>query len=838
MVGMLGAVLSAALLCAASASALSLSDSRQWEMVSPPVKGGVLAPQSLEGAVIQASEDGGAITYGAEASGPVGEPQGNRSIAVTQFLSTRSSSGWATQDIVTPHNKAEGLTSGLTTEYKLFSPDLSLSIVEPEVHLNENHAPLEEPPLSPPLQQGERQEKTIYERADSPLSPAAADQQIYEEAAANRPYLDPGYVALITQVNDSAKEPFGESLEFLDATPDLNHVVFESTTALTPQAQGKPGLYEWSSNAPGHALSLVSVAKSRGGEEVPAVAPQLGGAESASGGPANTRHAISPDGARVVFTSTFVSKKEEENPGALLFLREAEKSETVQINAAQEGAKEPSEGKAANGEIIQARYQTASSDDSKVFFTDTWPLTPASHLKPNETKHPAELFEFNATTRKLTDLTVPAVEKESAEVLGVPGASEDGSRVYFIANGVLAPGASKGTCGSEKTEVAAQSCNLYVSQPVANNPQARETKLIATVSALDGADWGVPTPVSRINPGTEDLTYVTSRVSPGSGEYLAFMSQQKLAPYDGEETGTPYNNEDAVANTPDEEVYLYKAASGPQRGRLLCASCMPNGERPHGVFDTEHAGEGLGLLVDRPEVWKDRWIAGSIPGWTALDKNHSIYQSRYLSESGRLFFNSSDALAPQDENTKQDVYQYEPEGIGDCALTGGCISLISSGASVDTRGSAFLDASASGNDAFFLTDEKLSPQDTDSAFDVYDARTCGTGESAPCLPPVTPPPPPCEGEGCRPPASQQPSFGGGGTATATGPGNKPTTSVLPSKTTVAPKQPTRSEKLAKALKSCHKKFKAKSKKKKRQACERKARKAYATKKASKGKKTK
>jgi hypothetical protein len=66
MVGMLGALLSAALLCAASASALP--DNRQWEMVSPPMKGGVLAPQSLEGAVIQASEDGGAKPLGRSAN--------------------------------------------------------------------------------------------------------------------------------------------------------------------------------------------------------------------------------------------------------------------------------------------------------------------------------------------------------------------------------------------------------------------------------------------------------------------------------------------------------------------------------------------------------------------------------------------------------------------------------------------------------------------------------------------------------------------------------------------------------------------------------------------------
>ena len=77
-----------------------------------------------------------------------------------------------------------------------------------------------------------------------------------------------------------------------------------------------------------------------------------------------------------------------------------------------------------------------------------------------------------------------------------------------------------------------------------------------------------------------------------------------------------------------------------------------------------------------------------------------LYQSRYLSDSGRLFFNSGDALVPQDVNGTWDVYEYEPEGVGSCgpaAASGsvvyrperetasgvvepaGCVGLISSG---------------------------------------------------------------------------------------------------------------------------------------------------------------
>lgn len=792
-------------------SAGLLPDGREWQMVSPPLKGGALQAMSMEGAAIQASEGGGAITYGAEASGPVGEPQGNRSIAVTQFLSTRGSSEWSTEDIVTPHNKGEGVTTGggETEEYRVFSSDLSVGLVEPEVR---NQEPIENPPLSPPLKAGEVQEKTMYLRADAPVTPGEAEKKIYEEAAANSEYLSPGYLALVSGLNATSGEPFGKGLEFLDATPDLNHVVFESAAPLVSGAAGE-GLYEWSSNSPQHALKLISLPPPEPG--APAVsAPKLGSY-------GNSRGAVSNDGSRVVFSSEF-----EGNEGAFLFLREPGKSETVQINAAQgERAREPGAAERESEELDEARFQTASADGSKILFTDTWPLTDDSRLHPTEASHPADLYQFDASTRTLVDLTAVQNAGESANVLGtIPGSSEDGSYVYFVANGVLAPGATRGHCPQkppfEESEVPADAtCNLYVSAPSAGDSATREIRLIATVSARDGADWDLPM-FTRVKGHDADLTYLTSRVSPGSGEYLAFMSQRSL---------TGYDNRDAVSSALDEEVFLYNAKAG----RLVCASCNPGGARPHGVFDTRHAGEGAGLLVDRPEVWNERWLAGSIPGWTALSNLRSTYQSRYLSRSGRLFFDSADPLVSQDANQKEDVYEYQPEGVGSCSRASGCVALISSGVATDTRESAFLDASANGGDAFFLTSEKLLAPDTDSELDVYDASICGTSETAACLPVKVPPAPPCTGEACKAPVSSQPAFSSPATATFSGPGNMSATSVLgaKSKTPTKAKALTRAQKLSKALKGCRSKYK--HNKKRRSACEKRARKSFGVKKAAK-----
>src|SRR5262249_14159640 len=148
------------------------------------------------------------------------------------------------------------------------------------------------------------------------------------------------------------------------------------------------------------------------------------------------------------------------------------------------------------------------------------------------------------------------------------------------------------------------------------------------------------------------------------------------------------------------------------------------------------AGEGEGLMVDRPRLWEHRWLAGSIPGWTRYGELNANHQSRYLSNAGRLLFNSSDALVPQveartrEENVEgktlkvgvENVYEYEPNGLGSCQQAGGCVGLISSGTS--EHESAFLDASESGNDVFFLTAAQLVAQETENGDDIYDARSC------------------------------------------------------------------------------------------------------------------
>ena len=760
-------------------------DHRQWQLVSPTVMHGAtseaLNPVDL-GSLIQASTDGGSLAW--TASGPIsGEAQGNHQPEPVQVISTRGSEEWTSKEITTPHSRGEGVTTEEPTEYRFFSPDLSVAVVEPQF-LNE---PLENPPLT-----AEVTEKTIYRRTG--------------ESGEFQP--------LVTAANDQTGTPFGGKLAFQGATADVKHVVFRSEVPLIEGAVGT-GLYEWEAGAP---LKLLSVLP--GSEHTPATEPYLGYHGF------DVRGAISQDASRFFWT----------NEGELgpLYMRDTAKEETIEVNASQ-GVKEAGAEEREDG-LDEVHFQLAASDGSKVFFTDTWPLTNESSLEPSsevEAFHAADLFEYDVETGELTDLTVARNAGEQAEVLGtLPGASEDGSYVYFVANGVLAPGAERGDCPRiSPIRIGASpegECNLYVSEPDPEHSGQRETRLIARLSDDDANDWG-----EGNAPVVGDLGAVTAQVS-ANGRYLAFMSNREL---------TGYENVDAnpgAEGARDQEVFVYDASTG----RLVCASCNPDGEPPDGVFDTRDAGEGEGLTVDRPELWSGQWLAGSIPGWTlyGYDPPMTEHQSRYLSNNGRLFFDGADALVAQDQSRRrqetingktldvgvENVYEYEPGGIGSCQPASGCVALISSGTS--ERESAFLDASEGGDDAFFSTAAKLVAHDSEPGYEVYAAAECGTGEAPGCLPEKPPPPEECTGEGCRRPAGPQPgvqipptytsSLAGNQAAPPGGPANKPKPPTATKSTKL-----TRAQKLSKALKTCRKLKRTKQ----RQACERRARKAYAAK---------
>jgi hypothetical protein len=690
---------------------LVLPDGRSWEQVSPVDKHGANLLPIVEGGVVQSSASGAAITY-------LGNLPTEEHVPgffdVVQIFSARGV-GWSSQDISLPHVGATGASVGFGHEYRFFSNDFSRALVEPQGEFTSL-----KPEVFPP-----DTERTPYVRHDSTCAttPSTCFQPLVTGA--------PGYADVPKGTKFGEFNNVRGAVNFVGGTSDLAHVILTSSVALTSTPTGSSEqLYERSEGRPpAEELRLVSFLP---GKEGPAAGAHLGSGNNSA------RHAVSDDGSRIVWSDgphlyMRVNATQPQSPlgskGECTVLADAC---TIQLDAVQGGS---------GTEPVNPQFQVASRDGSRVFFTDTQRLTKGSGaLNGKPDLYECEVVEVAGEPQcRLSDLTPPS-SGEAADVLGtVLGASEDGSWVYFVANGVLGEGtkfgAVPGNCGG-----GLGTCTLYVWHAGATMP-------IAVLSGEDAPDWA--------EQEGGNLAALTARVSPAGG-WLAFMSNRSLMGYD---------NRDARSGKPDEEVFVYQAqASGSGKlepGRLVCASCHPSGARPVGV---EYAKLNGGL-VGGFKVWPvETWIAANVPGWTPYKQKGALYQSRYLSDEGRLFFNSSDGLVPQDINNNEDVYEYEPAGVGGCSISsstfseraGGCVALVSSGRAAGESG--FLDASESGNDAFFLTGERLVPQDVDTALDVYDAHVCSA--AAPCLSSLISPPPCATADACRAAPGLQPQVFG------------------------------------------------------------------------------
>jgi len=419
-----------------------------------------------------------------------------------------------------------------------------------------------------------------------------------------------------------------------------------------------------------------------------------------------------------------------------------------------------------NGSLPPAgpsEFGGASTDLSKVFFFDTAKLTNDSGADGADL-YACDLGPEGAGAPRcaLTDLTsVPAA--------GQPGAHEDAqvSRVLGVSpDGSYVYFLAQGVQAAGATPGEGERENVYVAHDQAGK---WVTSFIASPAGVG--------PESVISP---------------DGSRLAFSSSSSL---------TGYDNRDAKTGAADSEVYLYDTSTS----TLVCASCNPSGARP--------TGQAL-VPVSAHRIRQN----GFFPVWQQEPGARSLF------DDGRLFFNSGDALVPQDTNGNVDVYEFEPAGVGSCTAAdptfnpagGDCVSLISSGRAAGE--STFLEASANASDVFFTTEERLLPRkDTDTAVDVYDAHECTS--ASPCAPEASAQEECTSAAACRPAPVPQPSiFGPPSSATFSGLGN-----IVPEApgSGPPPKQKTaaqiRKERLAKALKACKKKHGPR-----RRACERKA----------------
>jgi hypothetical protein len=679
----------------ASGLAFQLTDSRVWEMVSPPNKqgGDILASQ---GGTVKAAASGNAIAYLTRGSIEK-EPEGNRALELSSALAERGADGrWASKDITAPHTEATKIQ--LTGEYKLFSTDLGRAALEP--------------------------------RDFTPLSPEASEITPYLRTDTEPPTFDP-------LVNPSNVEPGlpwggppaeGEFVTIAGANSDLTHVGLSSHFPLVPGAEPR-SIYLWA----GGELHVVS--------ELPA--DEGGGVAEAllGSGATSVRNAISADGRRVFWSLGDVGAP------VGLYLRDVGTGQSVRLDVPQPGASELG--------AEEPYFQGASADGSTVFFTDAQQLT-ADASPSGSDLYRCEIGETGCAT--LTNISAPpSGSGESAGVMGVVAALDDqGVRAYFVAGGVLAdnegPGGESAVAGEP---------NLYLWE------EDEGIRFIATLSdgsAEDLADGDAPN-WGMGNSGNEQpsMGELTAAGSP-DGRYFSFMSERSLTGYDNVNP----TNDEAL-----EEVFVYDALDAD----LTCVSCMPSNAASKGRELPQIATGKTPTAVNLGGLWASRWVAATLPQ-PALRTlgGASFYHPRAVLNNGRVFFNAVDPLVAADSNAEWDAYQFEPLGVGSCTMSpsssavaragDGCVGLISSGTAEGE--SAFIDASVSGDDVFFMTRGRLSVLDEDEAVDIYDARVNGIRAKRQL---VTE----CAGENCQPlgappndPTPASAAFNGPGNVKAAG----------------------------------------------------------------------
>ena len=624
-------------------------DRRGWELVSPSEKHGndVIASSSRTHAA--AGEAPGLPAAVAFASlGGFADAIGSG--IATEYLAQRTAqpgtSGWTTHAITPPQEPMSlaAAAQQLDPAYELFSPELSKAVFRA-------WSPLTDAPNVAGVE-------NLYAREDL-RTPGPGAYRLLTDAATPLPPI----------VNGSQR-PF-----LAAATGDLAHVLFESQLPLTADtAGGNPTLFKVDGGGP----RLLAVGG--GCPTLPSVPDQPC---SAAGDGATTLHdesdALSADGTRVVFTApvTFAGGVSTGATPSRLYQLDDQGTPAladdalVQIDASELAAPE---------QPLAARFQAASADGGRVYFTTAERLTEDAPAGGG-----LYLWERapDAAGRHLTFIAPAGL---NALTLGV---SRDGSRVYFAAPGQLLAG------GDPVTED-----GVYLWRRAA----AGAGGTLSFVAALSVAD-------ARSNADFVPWSLVprTARVTP-DGRTLAFEVADEIGVGAGHAHGACARNPNNTSSRICGELYVYRAdASTPLAPAVACASCQPSGA-PTGANAWLSARSGTGA------------------------SQVTAHLSRALSDDGRrLFFSSAAPLVPEDGDGTVDAYEYD--------VPSGTLRLLSSGR--DTADSWFLDASANGDDAYFVTRERLVGWDVDRAYDLYDARVGGGFPDPPAVPPA------CEGDACR-----------------------------------------------------------------------------------------
>ncbi len=678
----LAAVLVGLLSSGGSASALPAG--RAYEMVSPVYKQGYGVTK-----VLAVSPSGESVAFTAQ-GGFAGALSGGIN-AHHDYLARRGGSGWSTGSFEPPFGGLSDVSANL--EYGLAAVP-----VGPNAGVEDG-------------------------------SSVEQEFQLHDSAVPDTPESWGVFGGIVLRQTEGLQ--FSASEE--GASSDLCHVVIGAERALLPEGKegGPVSLYDLSRGCAGSEPYLRLIGLNNGDPRriiTPGCQVDLGtgqyvqspqGLEQAAG-----LNAVDANGGEIFFT-TQVEEGTKSNgcsqDGQLFVSVGGVK--TVEVSRSLEGGpfggcvrggvpgEVPCDGSSGRA---GAYFKGASEDGSRVFFTTRAPLVSGDEDAGNDLYMasigcPASEPGCEAAEREVTGLVQVShdpVAGQAAEVQGVVSVARDGSRVYFVARGVLTSEGATGE-GVQSLPVAGAD-NLYVYDSVSG-----QTAFVADLCSGPGRsgvmeDVHCPRALAEGGGDAQLLWGGLGRAYPEAqstpdGAFLVFAAYAQLTRDDTDSA---------------KDVYRYDALTG----GLERVSVSEDD------YDADGNNNAFGADIALPSSWSGR---------SFVYEDYEL-ASRAISEDGsRIVFSTADPLSPSATNGRVNVYEWDE----------GSVSLISTGTSEENDDEATI--SPSGEDIFFLTSQGLVSGDTDGLPDIYDAHKCTV--RAPCFSPAPAEREPCEGDGCQGP---------------------------------------------------------------------------------------
>jgi hypothetical protein len=657
--------------------ALPTGDS--YETVSPLFKAGYGAQE-----IDAVSSSGGRVaffSFGAFANTPGGPAAGN-------YMAQRGTDGWSTVPLLPP--------AGLTPSEAAYdwTPSLDTSLVLGIPGPNYGYAG----------QEGTENQFLIHNTTTPDI---AANWEIA------------GGITLKT-----LEDKYFGNVTYGGADRAFCHIFFVEPQPLleTASESDESQVYELSRGCGGGASSLRLVGVNNddeGGLIDPLCAVELGagiGSAYVGSGKGSVFNAVADGGEAVFFTASVDGNKPQCSSHQQLFVRlggvrTIEVSRVPVVGLPFGGCE--SEGGVV-GEVpcagartrATAEFAGANGDGSIVFFAAG---SPSDLYVARLGCSSGDLKSCAVSQWEVLSVTRVSVNVNGGEaaggVQGVVRVSPDGSRVYYVATGVLTD-----TADGEGGLPVEGADNLYVYETASG-----ETRFITDLCSGPVRSGGVED--TRCPGGLEEAGSVNDkRLWSRTG---TFESEAQTSSHEGGSLVFSSYGQLTVDDTDTaKDVYRYEASTG----RLERVSVGEEGASNNGNK------EGF-----------DATIAFSHPGGPLFEQEEA--NSRAVNDDGsRIVFRTVEPLSEGAVNGLANVYEWRREP----GLSESHVSIVSCGCATEPDKQAVI--SPSGRDIFFTTAAGLQPADIDGAVDIYDAHQCT--QDAPCFPPPPGEPEQCESEGC------------------------------------------------------------------------------------------